>query len=65
MTRFLYSGEQCSRVENSSAGCIPESRVIFPPRDKPLAGAIRSEQFKLTFWLSTIGPGDPRAYAPR
>jgi hypothetical protein len=30
-------------VENSSAGCIPESKVIFPPKDKPLAGAIRSE----------------------
>ena len=33
----------CTSVENSSAGCIPVSRVILPPKDKPLAGAIRSE----------------------
>ena len=26
-------------MENSSAGCMPESSVIFPPWDKPLAGA--------------------------
>ena len=33
----------CTSVENSSAGCIPERSVIFPPCERPFAGAIRSE----------------------
>ena len=37
----------CTSVENSSAGCIPESSVIFPPCEKPLAGPIFSEITKL------------------
>jgi len=31
-------------VENSSAGCIPASSVIFPPCERPFAGAILSEK---------------------
>jgi len=27
----------CASVENSSAGCIPESNVIFPPCERPFA----------------------------
>ena len=42
-----------TRVENSSAGCIPESRVIFPPWERPFAGAIRSEKLSSTVCAST------------
>jgi hypothetical protein len=34
----------CTSVENSSAGCIPDSNVILPPCERPFAGAILSEK---------------------
>ena len=43
----------CTSVENSSAGCIPESSVIFPPYERPFAGAIRSEKLSSTLCDST------------
>ena len=37
----------CTSVENSSAGCIPERSVIFPPCERPFAGAMLLGEAKL------------------
>src|ERR1022692_2020983 len=43
----------CTSVENSSAGCIPERSVIFPPYERPFAGAILSEKLISTLCNAT------------
>jgi hypothetical protein len=34
----------CTSMENSSSGCITNSRVILPPCERPFAGAILAEK---------------------